>query len=341
MGNLHIVTGYKKEAHVTAADHGALNSAIFGTGEYVLGKGNKLSASVISNNQIRINDGDIMIQGRHVRLNEGTYVDIAVENGTQGMMRNDLIVARYTKDSISGTEDCNLVIIKGTAVASNPSDPEHISGSILEDHDLQHDMLLYRVPLVGLNVQALEPLFILSETTLQDLGAKQDGTNALKAETTIADVDYLPFYDTSASANRKTLWSNIVAKIRTALFGTANGVLKADGSGNISAATMDTTPTENSTNPVTSGGVKSYVDANGAVAVAVTVTGWDSGTKQATCTCSGVTASNNIIVTPAPASYLTWAECQVRAVAQDADSITFQCEEIPGSEITANVLIVG
>ena len=36
-------------------------------------------------------------------------------------------------------------------------------------------------------------------------------------EATLADGDYFPFYDVSASAKRKTLWSNIVSKIKTAL----------------------------------------------------------------------------------------------------------------------------
>ena len=66
-------------------------------------------------------------------------------------------------------------------------------------------------------------------------GGKQPTTNSLGTETNLADGDFIPFYDTSASANKKTLWSNIVAKIRTALFGSANGFLKANGSGNISA----------------------------------------------------------------------------------------------------------
>ena len=70
------------------------------------------------------------------------------------------------------------------------------------------------------------------ETTV---GGKQPTTNSLGTETDLADGDFIPFYDTSASANKKTLWSNIIAKIRTALFGSANGFLKANGSGNISA----------------------------------------------------------------------------------------------------------
>lgn len=77
-----------------------------------------------------------------------------------------------------------------------------------------------------------------------DVGA-QPATNDLEAETNLTDGDFVPFYDTSASAGRKTLWSNIVAKIRAALFGSANGFLKANGSGVVSAV---------STIPVASGG---------------------------------------------------------------------------------------
>lgn len=83
-------------------------------------------------------------------------------------------------------------------------------------------------------------------------------------ENTIADGDYFPFYDVSAASNRKTLWSNIIAKIRTALFGAVDGVLKADGSGTVTAATVDSVPTADSTNLVTSGGVKSYVNSTAA-----------------------------------------------------------------------------
>ena len=81
--------------------------------------------------------------------------------------------------------------------------------------------------------------------------------------------------------------------------------------------------------------------AAASVARSVTVTGWNSSTKQATISCSGVTASNNVIVTPAPASYLAWSESQVRAVSQKAGAIVLQCEEIPSENLTANILIVG
>lgn len=159
MGNMHLVTGLAGKKHVTSADQGSFNAAIFGTGNYVLNRGNKFAASIITNNQIRVQDGDLILQGRHARLNEKTYVDLTIENGTAGMYRHDLIVARYTKDATSGIEDINLVVIKGTAVESNPADPEYTEADIINDHELIADMPLFRVPLDGLNVQELVPLY--------------------------------------------------------------------------------------------------------------------------------------------------------------------------------------
>lgn len=159
MANMHLVTGHAGQGHVTAADHGSLNAVLFGTGNYVLNRGSKFAATVVTNNTIRIADGDIMMQGRHIRINEGSYVDLSIENGAQGMHRNDLIVVRYTKDSLTSVEECNLVVLKGTAVESNPSDPAHTEGDIINDHDLTVDMPLYRLPIVGLNVGTPVALF--------------------------------------------------------------------------------------------------------------------------------------------------------------------------------------
>lgn len=159
MANMHLVTGYGGKGHITAEDHGAFNAAIFGTGQYVLPMGSMFAATVITNNQIRVAGGELLIQGRHGRLDESGYVDLAIDNGSQDMKRNDLIVARYTKDSDTGVEECNLVVIKGTAVASDPADPEYTTGDILYGHVLVADMPLYRVPINGLNVQDLVPLF--------------------------------------------------------------------------------------------------------------------------------------------------------------------------------------
>lgn len=159
MANMHLVTGYAGQAHITAADQGSLNAALVGEGSYVLNRGSKLAATVVTNNSITIADGDIMMQGRHARIEEGETVELTIENGSQGNYRNDLIVARYTKNASTGVEDVNLVVIKGTPAESDPADPEYTSGDIINGNVLTADMPLYRVPLNGLTVQTLVPLF--------------------------------------------------------------------------------------------------------------------------------------------------------------------------------------
>lgn len=63
-----------------------------------------------------------------------------------------------------------------------------------------------------------------SSTDLVESGAVYTSVNTLSgnayqtgdtAETTLADDDYIPFYDTSASGKRKSLWSNIKSKLKT------------------------------------------------------------------------------------------------------------------------------
>lgn len=159
MGNMHLVTGYAGQEHIKATDQGAFNAALIGTGQFVLEKGKKLEAQVITNNQIRILDGELMMQGRFVRLDPGTYVDLAIENGTQGKKRNDLIVARYTRNSVTGVESVDLVAIKGTAADSNPADPAYTENDITNGTAALHEFPLWRIPLDGLNVGSPVALF--------------------------------------------------------------------------------------------------------------------------------------------------------------------------------------
>jgi hypothetical protein len=167
MGNMHLVTGYAGYEHITALDQAAFNAALIGTGNFVLDKGKVLAAQVISNNQIRILDGELMMQGRFVRLDPDTYVDLSIENGAQSMKRNDLIVARYAKNASTGVETVDLVVIKGTAAASNPADPEYTVGDITNGSSALHDFPLWRIPLDGLNVG--DPVALFGEPFMDSM----------------------------------------------------------------------------------------------------------------------------------------------------------------------------
>lgn len=159
MSNMHLVTGYAGLPHVTAADMASLYAALFGHGSYVLDRGNRFAATVVTNNSISIASGDLLLQGRHVRIEDGTTVELTIESGTSGNKRSDLIVARYTRNSSTGVEEVNLVVLKGTQTTGTPADPDYTPGNIIQDKALVADVPLYRIPLDGLTVGTPVRLF--------------------------------------------------------------------------------------------------------------------------------------------------------------------------------------
>ncbi len=156
---LDLVTGFKGTAHITAADQGSFNAGVFGENCFVLALGKKLSAQVITNNMVRIFDGDVSLFGRHIRIAKNTYEDVAIANGLQGMNRNDLIVVRYTKDSTTGIENAELAVIQGVSTDGTASDPSYTTDDMLSGECLLYEMPLYRIPLTGLNVGTPVALF--------------------------------------------------------------------------------------------------------------------------------------------------------------------------------------
>lgn len=149
-----LVTGKWGEVHVTSAQQRNFNSGVVGDGQYVM---NGLTATMSDSNTFHMDPGVACMNGADVEVPAGG-VDVTVTNGTQGMLRRDLICMRYTMDGPTQKESVELVCVRGTPAATDPQDPEYNDGSIL-DESLVVDMPLYRVPLDGVSVGDPEPLF--------------------------------------------------------------------------------------------------------------------------------------------------------------------------------------
>ena len=122
-------------------------------------------AETYSNNEIRIRDGALVHQGCLSVIQKGTYDAVTIQNGTQGMKRVDLIVARYTKNAETQIENVNWVVIQGTPAASNPSVPSYIEGDI-QNGDLTVDMPMYQVHLNGINIENVTAVYTSVQTML-------------------------------------------------------------------------------------------------------------------------------------------------------------------------------
>ena len=153
---VELITGFAGTPHIGSDDIGAFQAGIVGPGDYALATGNQLRATMSNANTIAVQSGDAVLNGRHVHLTGTTTA--TVQSGTQGQKRNDLVVLRYTKNTTTGVETCSIVVLKGTPTTGTPADPAHNTGSILGGA-ATHDMPLYRIPINGITVGTLVPLF--------------------------------------------------------------------------------------------------------------------------------------------------------------------------------------
>ena len=98
-------------------------------------------------------------------------------------------------------------------------------------------------------------------------------------------------------------------------------LIKGDGSGGLVAATPET----------------DYASPETMRKVTLTVAGWSSSTKQQTVTVFGVLADGTkqkVTCSPVDESYdSAWNACYVQCVGHGADSLTFQCDEIPTAAV--------
>ena len=173
---MEIITGYTGKPHVTAEQDRDVNEGIFDTGSFVLKTGSQLAAELVSNNEIKVRDGVLVIQGCTAVIKKNTYDPVTIANGSQGMKRIDLIVARYNKNEETKIEEVTLKVIQGTPNASTAAVPTYKTGDI-QSGDLVADMPLYKVTLDGLNVTSVDKMFTVIPT-LPELSSNLESISA-------------------------------------------------------------------------------------------------------------------------------------------------------------------
>lgn len=199
---MDIITGYTGSPHVTAEQDRDVNIGIFGAESYVLRTGSRLKAEVSSNNEIKVRDGVIMHQGCAASIKKNTYDSLTIANGSQGMKRVDLIVARYSRDQNTKEESLVLKVIQGTPKESGPAVPGYTTGDI-QAGDLIADMPLYQVTLNGLNITEVKQLFA-TQDSIAELSSKLTNTNTNLAKANTVLENRKPIFIDSTSTGSVT-----------------------------------------------------------------------------------------------------------------------------------------
>jgi hypothetical protein len=138
-----LITGRGGTDHVDSEDFGAFNAVTLGDGTYIL---SGCSMAMKTANTLHIAAGELLMQGRHVRI-KGSGEDVDVAVGTTGYNRNDIVALHYKQEG--GIESVSVEVVAGTPTTGAASDPELGGGSILNG-DSEAYAAIARVPIAGL-----------------------------------------------------------------------------------------------------------------------------------------------------------------------------------------------
>lgn len=179
------ITNRKGQNHVTSAQFRDIIQSIVGHGSYIANLYNLMEPELSTNNKIKIKSGLLIHHGYMSEIQTGTYDEINYQNGTQGMLRVDLVVARYRKNEDTQIEDMEWVVIQGTPAESNPVVPDYIVGN-MQEGDLTDDCPVFEIHFDGINVTEVKKLL----PTIPSADGTQNDIDSLNSKLGTTHVEY-------------------------------------------------------------------------------------------------------------------------------------------------------
>ena len=167
---MEIVSGRTGKPHVTSQQFRQIIEGIISDESCILPSGENLEPELVSNNSLKIRSGMMCHHGNVSSVKIGTYDEVELTNGTQGMKRIDLVVNRYTRNEEDNTEKNEWIVIMGTPAESDPIAPEYTKGN-LQEGDLVDDCPAFEVHFDGINITEVTKRLEIAQTN-KDLADK-------------------------------------------------------------------------------------------------------------------------------------------------------------------------
>lgn len=195
---MEIVSGKTGSPHVTSQQFRQILEGTIGQGSCILTSGENLEPELTSNNLLKIRSGIMAHHGNVSAVKIGTYDEVTITNGTQGMKRKDLVVNRYTRNKETGIETGEWLYIMGTPTSGTPTVPGYTKGN-LQEGDLVDDCPVFEITLDGINVTEVKKLLevLPSMATINKDLADTSDKIAVKSYKQ-ADMHLQSFYNVSA-----------------------------------------------------------------------------------------------------------------------------------------------
>lgn len=222
---MEFITGVGETEHVTSAQHRAIFERVIGPGSYILDAYELLEPELQSSNSIKIRSGMLSHHGGISEVKKNTYDEVTIANGTQGMKRVDLVVARYERNPETEVEKTSWVVIQGEPSEGTPTVPDYVHGN-MQDGDTIDDCPLYEVYLNGIQVTEVRKLLKVLNGGLAELNSnlagliiKRSASNKVNVSAGAQSYTYITI---SLPAGYSVLSVSAVAAHSTTLCGTAS-----------------------------------------------------------------------------------------------------------------------
>lgn len=234
---MEIVSGLGEKPHVTSQQFRQVLEGTIGQKSYIITSGENLEPELAANNLLKIRSGMMSHHGNVSSVKIGTYDEVELTNGSQGMKRIDLVVNRYTRNAETNIEKNEWVVIMGTPVASNPVAPTYTVGN-LQKGDLVDDCPVFELHYDGINVTEVKKMLSVLpnvaelNSNIKILNSKNDNGHALKVFNASENLAYGcwddglyrygGYYGNGAPSN----WAGIMLVSVIFINGEINGYLK-------------------------------------------------------------------------------------------------------------------
>lgn len=144
-------------ADISAENMAAAFHAVIGSSG-ILNRFNNLACTKLTDNSVRLDSGVYSLRGFLLHVEPGTTVDLAIDSGTAGQKRNDLIVAELVKSGGgTGNDTLRFRVVKGTSTSGIAADPALVQQDV-NAAGVTCQESLFRVKLDGVSITTIEPV---------------------------------------------------------------------------------------------------------------------------------------------------------------------------------------
>ncbi len=123
-----------------------------------------LSATKVNDNTVQLAAGVYNLSGYLLEVSKGTTQNIAIDSGTSGQNRNDIIAAEFVRNGGgTGIDTLQFRVVKGASTTGTAADPA-LTQQDINGTGVTRQEALYRVKLSGTVITAVEIVADILET---------------------------------------------------------------------------------------------------------------------------------------------------------------------------------